>query len=302
MKKKSLVQRVVGGEYKKYLPSRRVGILIGGVFLCMVLFVVIRNSRGVSYNTKNLSVVTVGGVVQQDTDGDGITDWEERLWGTNPRNSDSDGDGVPDGTEISAERDRLAIQNGVDGKEVSLSETDKFARGLFATYSALSEKGTVNDTAASALAGAAVTTMAGQLPKIQQVSAADLKIVPATTASNRAYRENLAALVTKNKDFGKDFNLVISGVSDSNADTLRDARKYTKYYTDLKIGLLKTNVPENQIQNHIRLTNDISKLAASLPQIDAIVEDVVLGLPIYTMYTESYEDMLLAFDTIANQQ
>jgi hypothetical protein len=35
-----------------------------------------------------------------DTDGDGITDGEEREIGTDPNNADSDGDGVPDGAEL----------------------------------------------------------------------------------------------------------------------------------------------------------------------------------------------------------
>src|SRR3989344_2117840 len=37
---------------------------------------------------------------QPDTDGDGLRDWEEELWGTQKNNPDTDGDGVSDGEEI----------------------------------------------------------------------------------------------------------------------------------------------------------------------------------------------------------
>ncbi len=37
-----------------------------------------------------------------DLDGDGLSNSDEKLWGTNPNNSDTDGDGFKDGEEVSA--------------------------------------------------------------------------------------------------------------------------------------------------------------------------------------------------------
>ncbi len=42
---------------------------------------------------------------QPDSDGDGLADWEEELWETDPQKSDTDGDGTSDGEEIKARRD-----------------------------------------------------------------------------------------------------------------------------------------------------------------------------------------------------
>lgn len=42
-----------------------------------------------------------------DTDGDGLLDWEESLWGTDPNNPDTDGDGTNDYQEINENRDPL---------------------------------------------------------------------------------------------------------------------------------------------------------------------------------------------------
>ncbi len=58
-----------------------------------------------------------------DLDGDGLTDGEERLYGTNPEISDSDGDGYPDAAEL---------LNGYDPTKPAASLADS---GLFISYS-----------------------------------------------------------------------------------------------------------------------------------------------------------------------
>lgn len=40
-----------------------------------------------------------------DSDGDGLKNWEETLWGTDPNKKDTDGDGTPDGKEVKAGKD-----------------------------------------------------------------------------------------------------------------------------------------------------------------------------------------------------
>lgn len=42
----------------------------------------------------------LGTPASTDSDGDGLTDWQEYLVGSNPASNDTDGDGVPDGTEV----------------------------------------------------------------------------------------------------------------------------------------------------------------------------------------------------------
>ena len=41
----------------------------------------------------------------KDSDGDGLKDWEEAIWRTDPARADSDGDGTADGREIADNRD-----------------------------------------------------------------------------------------------------------------------------------------------------------------------------------------------------
>lgn len=49
-----------------------------------------------------------------DSDGDGLKDWEEQIYGTDPHNPDSDGDGTNDGDEIAQGRDPLVPNTSKD--------------------------------------------------------------------------------------------------------------------------------------------------------------------------------------------
>lgn len=48
--------------------------------------------------------INYGENVSVDSDGDGLLDWEESLWRTDPLNADTDGDGTNDGDEVDAGR------------------------------------------------------------------------------------------------------------------------------------------------------------------------------------------------------
>jgi len=48
----------------------------------------------------------------EDTDGDGLANWEETLWGTDPENADTDGDGIRDKDDVFADNDTaIALQD-----------------------------------------------------------------------------------------------------------------------------------------------------------------------------------------------
>ncbi len=64
----------------------------------------------------------------EDQDGDGLKNWEEVIWKTDPQNPDTDGDGVGDGEEIKQGRDPL-VKGGGDPNRMPPTQEIKIVDG-----------------------------------------------------------------------------------------------------------------------------------------------------------------------------
>ena len=92
-------------DIQQYLPSKKFQwiLLITILVVGIVAFIFIKKSNSTEYQkeiTAPKEKVVLGSVVYNDADGDGLLNWEEALWGTDPDNPDTDGDSFSDGTEV----------------------------------------------------------------------------------------------------------------------------------------------------------------------------------------------------------
>lgn len=98
-------------KLQPYLPSKKVVVLAGVIFLGFGTFLIVDNYESISNNfadSGETSSMEEGGIAKlqnSDQDNDGLSDWQEKLWGTDPNNPDTDGDGTPDGKEVEQNRD-----------------------------------------------------------------------------------------------------------------------------------------------------------------------------------------------------
>lgn len=79
--------------------------------------------------------------IDLDTDQDGIKDWEEIIFRTDPKNADSDGDGTQDGEEIAKNRNPLKKGPG-DANPVALEQAD-YVSDAYGRLKELSSQGNI---------------------------------------------------------------------------------------------------------------------------------------------------------------
>lgn len=86
-----------------YLPSKKIFWFLGG---CVVVIGLVLFTTTTDKSSDTLDGVDIisNASAGSDIDGDGLLDWEEELWRTDPKNPDTDGDGTPDGEEVDNNR------------------------------------------------------------------------------------------------------------------------------------------------------------------------------------------------------
>lgn len=77
-------------------------LIFGGVFL------ILKREREKDINKADPTAQVLETLTsKKDSDNDGLLDWEEKLYGTDPKNPDTDGDGYLDGEEINSSHNPL---------------------------------------------------------------------------------------------------------------------------------------------------------------------------------------------------
>lgn len=280
----------------KYLPSKKFGYLIIGFVILGIVFIIffnLTNQKKLSFFTnKENGLVnkgeTINSSLQTDTDGDGVMDWEETLWGTNKENG-ATFDGIPDLTYIENKKKELNIDTTTNTE--NLTETEKFAREFFATYVAMKTSGSDAST---------INNFSNALgEKITYPSLIDSYVEKNiiidqndTDASKLAYYANLKKLFEayKTKGIGEELSIVANGLTSQEAST-----NYSKLntiaaaYQDFAKKIMALSVPQSLVQNHLVIANSSNNTGISVLNMTKIITDPIIGLSGLSQY-QKYSD------------
>ncbi len=170
-------------DLRSYLPSKKVGILAAAICVGFVAFIAVNNFQSISgifdQSKQNNATESQSIASQQriDEDDDGLSNWQEKLWGTDSNDPDTDGDGTPDGEEVRQNRDPTIAGPG-DSLEASINDQE----------SATSSENITSNIGQQVLPKAVVLAAAEQTG--EDISEGDLERISESIANN-ADLENL---------------------------------------------------------------------------------------------------------------
>lgn len=255
-------------------------------------------------NGLTLNNLTIEDLVNKDTDGDGILDWEEGLFGTDPTKKETT-PGIPDQKAVS----KMRAEQGSDKKttktntgEENLTQTEKFSRELFGTIAAASQSGTMDQASIEALSNSLAEKIKN--PVVRKVYLlSDLKI--GTSENKEAIKTYGDALDKIQKLYTVNYTVldVLQKfiVDDNNVDTsvltqLDPIISQTKKVIDTA---LKTSVPQSLSILHLNVINSLEKLMENLNDIKLYDTDSIVSFGAISQYQPNADALSV---NIANLQ
>ncbi len=279
---------------QKFAPSKKFIIIassVAGLALAAFLaghFLFGNKSVFNTNDTGNPQTIVVKDLVETDTDGDGIADWEESLWGTDPQKVDSDGDGIPDGTEITQKKNDIQAGNPATNDE-NLSETAKFSREFFATVLSLEQSGNLNDQTINQLSDKISKNIAENAKS--EVFYTDKNIQTTKTDDAKAKKDYYAKVYTmlqkhQDKKIGFEIEIINSSLNDQTQSnpSLSGLTEISKNYHALAADTLKIPVPASLSQDHLAFANSAENISKALITSQELYTNTVVGITGISQY------------------
>ncbi len=268
-------------------------------------------------NIQEARLLSVGGksneVAEADSDKDGLRDWEEVLWGTDPENRDSDKDGTLDGQEVVVGRnpalagpdDTLKSSPAQDpsvGKysysyDSSLGETltDQVSRNLAANYLEAKSANEFDSATAEEIANRTLKEIGGA-EIYRDIKLDSLKLVSNDVSTIESYGEKAIAIlmIITNGRFAEAgiASLVIQG-----ANQAYKLEPYAKRYADMRDLMIKMNVPRRFSAIHLTITQDLDTMARSLETLSKTESDPLAGMIELVRYGKAAEELGRAYES-----
>lgn len=239
-----------------------------------------------------------------DTDGDGLLDWEEILYGSDIRMTDTDGDGTNDKEEVvngrnpnkkgpndllSAQEQQKIASNSLAEGFTSGSLTDELSKELFESY-ILSKQGGNTSANQTQL----VTNLAQQasqsINRNYFYSTRDIKGVAVSAASLSTYGNEFARIYTE-----KMTDIASLSTDSSSMNSL------IAIYKALASDLSKIEVPETLVISHLKLINNFYSLHEASILMNNHLKDPVKALFAIKIIKEVEVENPKLFTTIATE-
>lgn len=252
-----------------------------------------------------------------DTDSDGLKDWEEALWGTDPKKQDTDDDGTDDGDEVKAGRnpmkkgpdDKMAeIVKATDGdNETTNAEptlTDELSRALFTQFMLAKQNGiTVDQNTATQIATQEFNNIV-QVNSVFNYTNKDLKITDANDATTlRVYGNALGTAILSGGNSNKtesELDIYDKLIKTRDQSFVPQIVAIADSYQHVIDELKNITVPRSASAAHLDLLNSMSGVQNGIALMSEQLSDELAGPLGLLIYEKQATNMITAMRGLQN--
>ncbi len=274
-------------QYISYKPSKkflvRGGISAGIILLALIFqtdwFRALFNKEPKTAITP-FSEETIGTLITKDTNGNGIPDWEEKLWGLDPTILYTNG--VSNKQIIEQKKKALGV---TDTKLAPSNETDLLAQQLFSITSALGQSSQSSEALIN------IGTDLGNSIEFKDVtnhySLKDIKTVKTSTVSLKAYFAAMTKVTEQYENETVGIDVLVSALETGDFTRLPELRTTAENYIKFSKSIGAITAPVGITGYHLTLMNGFYGMAQSFDYILEIEDNGVnalAGIAIYRNY------------------
>ncbi|OGG64731.1 hypothetical protein A3J11_00550 [Candidatus Kaiserbacteria bacterium RIFCSPLOWO2_02_FULL_55_12] len=251
------------------------------VVLIIGAYMLARNAKSPPLALASAEMALLQAIAARDSDGDGLPDWEEALYGTNPNITDTrnlgmtDGEAVAKGLIVPKAIADIRVATSSDGMIVDPdlptpgkgTLTAAFAEHFFTLYLAAREANGGNDLSEAQMNDVAMQALDALAAAIagspDYKSERDLNIKGSGADRLREYAAQAeSVLLSKTADASKSgIEYLQDGVQRNDAEAFTHLASLAKVYRESAVGLAALAVPEELIQGHLALVNAMMRLS-----------------------------------------
>ncbi len=239
--------------------------------------------------------ITLGDLVNKDTDGDGVLDWEESLYGLDPTKKETT-PGVSDSIAIEKLKTQqvqqgLPLLENEGGQSMeNLTQTEKFSRELFAAVTAASQGGALDQATIDQL----VASLAGKIenPVVRKVFlASDLNIIKDDSVQAiKNYLDLVNKIEAQYPIKGSVASVLEKFVADENNVNISALKELDLIIKPLQGGIdesLKIKVPQSLVSLHLDSLNALERVLENLNDIKLFDTDPIMSLGAISQYDKN---------------
>lgn len=216
----------------------------------------------------------------KDSDGDGLKDWEEALWGTDPK--------IPDADKIKK------TNTSTSKKKEKLTSTDVFARSFFAEYMNLKEVGLSTDKSSQENLAKNILQNTNFVDEPTNYIQKDIRI--SSTITIRDYGNAVGSLFKDNLVSARNEMAIFKDALDTNdKNKLKELDPILAGYKTIRAGLIAMPVPPQSVTAHLGMLNAMNRMIFIIELVQKTFSDPVLGVQGTAMYQETFIMLQQAF-------
>ena len=279
----------------------------GLLFDSITSFMQSKQTNGITYDNN----MTVKDLINKDTDGDGVPDWEEILYGLDPTKKETT-PGIPDSVALEKmkadQTPGAETANGNNQDTQNLTKTDQFSKELLSTVAALDMGGSMDQSTVDQISSSLANEIQNSTPR-KVFSLSDIKVINDNSLKAiKKYSDTLNAISKKYPDRENVMDVLQKFIADGNnvdSSALLELDPIIAETQGALGEILKMSVPQSLTSLHLDFINAGEKLIENMSDMKLFDTDPVVAFGAMSQYesnANSFQSALIALASAVGQK